>query len=131
MPLPRPALLCISQSFSPATTPTAIRASALLQRLAGKWDVTVVTEAEQPPSGAPASAAQAEDGVATGTRPLRVEVVRSRRPARLLAALRRLRLSKLIELFVWPDDSIFWLLPAIKAARRLAREQRPRRSSCS
>ncbi len=134
--MPRPALLCISQSFAPATTPTAIRASALLTRLSAEWDVTVVTEAEQPvaaeaeqpPSGAAEAAmpaAQPVDGATTDARTLRVEVVRSRRPGRLLAALRRLRLSKLIELFVWPDDSIFWVLPAIKAARRLVRERRP------
>ncbi len=115
--MPRPALLCISQSFAPATTPTAIRASALLRRLAGDWDVTVVTEAPQPAGGALETASDAGA--------LRVEVVRSRRPTRLLAALRKLRLSKLIELFVWPDDSIFWVLPAIKAARRLARERKP------
>src|SRR6185437_6784211 len=106
----RPALLCISQSFSPATTPTAIRASALLQRLAAEWDVTVLTETAQPP---------------TVGGPMRVVVVAGRRPRRLLAALRRLRLSKLIELLVWPDDSIFWVLAAIRAGRRLARERRP------
>jgi hypothetical protein len=123
--MPRPALLCISQSFAPATTPTAIRASALLRRLATDWDVTVVTEAEQPSSGPAGPAAQAPDGAGAGERSLRVEVVRSRRPARLLAALRRLRLGKLIELLVWPDDSIFWVLAAIGAGRRLARERKP------
>jgi Glycosyl transferases group 1 len=105
----KPALLCISQSFSPDTTPTGIRASKLLGRLAAEWDVTVVTEAPGP---------HGVDGV-------RVVTVRSRRPARLLGALRRLRLDKLIELAVWPDDSIFWILPAILAGRRLVRERRP------
>ncbi len=107
--MPRPALLCISQSFAPATTPTAIRASQLLARLSEQWDVTVVTEAAQErPSPT-----------------LRVEVVAARRPARLLAAVRRLRLSKLLDLLIWPDESIFWALPAIRAGRRLARERRP------
>jgi Glycosyl transferase 4-like domain len=105
----RPALLCFSQSFAPDTTPTAIRASALLQRLSAQWDVTVVTEA-QPPQG---------------EQPMRVEAVASRRPRRLLAGIRRLRLSKLLELLVWPDDSIFWALPAILAGRRLIRERVP------
>jgi hypothetical protein len=107
--MPRPALLCISQSFAPATTPTAIRASQLLAQLSEQWDVTVVTEAPQErPSPT-----------------LHVEVVAARRPARLLAALRRLRLSKLLDLLIWPDESIFWVLPAIRTARRLARERRP------
>jgi hypothetical protein len=105
----KPTLLCISQSFAPQTTPTAIRAGKLLQRLAEQWDVTVLTEAEGPHDVA---------GV-------RVETVHSRPPTRLLATLRRLRLDKLIELAVWPDHSIFWVLPAIRAARRLIREQRP------
>lgn len=105
----KPALLCISQSFAPETTPTAIRASKLLGRLARDWDVTVVTEAE---------GAHDLDGV-------RVETVRARRPARLFAMLRRLRLDKLIELTVWPDNAIFWAPAAILTGRRLIRERRP------
>ena len=56
---------------------------------------------------------------------MRVEVVSSWRPRRLLAALRRARLDKLIELLVWPDESIFWVIPAILAGRRLVRELSP------
>jgi Glycosyl transferase 4-like domain len=105
----KPALLCISQSFAPDTTPTGIRASKLLGRLAAEWQVSVITEAEAP------------HGVAG----VRVQNVRSRRPTRLLRTLRRLHLDKLLELAVWPDDSIFWLLPAILAGRRLIRERKP------
>ncbi|HSZ06388.1 MAG TPA: glycosyltransferase [Solirubrobacteraceae bacterium] len=105
----RPALLCISQSFSPDTTPTAIRAGKLLHKLSAQWDITVVTEAQGPH----------RDGR------LQVEVVRSWRPGRLLTALRRLRLSRLLELGVWPDESIFWVLPAVLAGRRVARARAP------
>ncbi len=56
---------------------------------------------------------------------MRIEFARARRPRRLLAALRRLRLSKLREMFVWPDDSIFWVGPAILAGRRLIDETAP------
>jgi hypothetical protein len=105
----KPALLCISQSFAPDTTPTGIRAGKLLGRLSAQWDITVVTEASGP---------HAVDGV-------RVQTVRGRRPTRLLTAIRRLRLDKLIELAVWPDDSIFWIVPAILAGRRLIAERRP------
>lgn len=106
---PKPSLLCISQSFAPETTPTGIRAGKLLERLAAQWDVTLVTESER-------ASARAE---------MRVVVVRARRPRRLLAALGRLRMSKLLDLLVWPDESIFWVLPAILAARRLIAERRP------
>ncbi len=104
----RPRLLCISPSFAPATTPTAIRAGALLERLSARWQVTVLTE----------SGAAREDGG--------IEVVQipSRRPRRALQALRRLRQDKLIELLVWPDETVFWVPAAVRAGRRLLRERR-------
>lgn len=105
----KPVLLCLAQSFSPDTTPTAIRASQLLAKLSERWSVVVLTESEPE---------QAEQRV-------RVEVVRSRRPRKLLTALRRMRLSKLLELFVWPDESIFWVIPAVLAGRRAIRELAP------
>ncbi len=106
----RPSLLCISPSYPPDTTPTAIRASKLLERLSADWDVTVLTESR---------------GSRTGTS-VRVENVRSWRPSRALAALRRARMSKLLELLIWPDESVFWMLPAMLAARRVIRECKPR-----
>jgi Glycosyl transferase 4-like domain len=106
----RPLLLCLSQSFTPDTTPTGIRAGKLLEGLAARYDITVLTES---------SGARSAGGV-------RVEVVSGRRPVRLFALLRRLRLNKLLELFVWPDESIFWLLPAVRAGRRILRERKPR-----
>jgi hypothetical protein len=105
----RPAILCISQSFSPDTTPTAIRAGKLLERLGAESDVTVLTESRGQHPG----------------EHVRVQVVRSWRPSRLLATIRRLRLNKLLELVIWPDESIFWVLPAILAARRIVRETKP------
>jgi glycosyltransferase involved in cell wall biosynthesis len=104
-----PGILCIAQSFPPETTPTAIRAGKLLGRLGKRWEVTVITASEGP----------RELG------PLRVEQVRARRPSRLLATLGRLRLSRLAEILVWPDEGIFWLVPALLAGRRLVRETQP------
>jgi glycosyltransferase involved in cell wall biosynthesis len=103
------AVLCLSQSFAPATTPTAIRASKLLDRCSARWEITVLTETPGELDG----------------RPFDVESVRGRRPTRLLAMLRRLRLTKLLELAVWPDDDVFWVPAAILAGRRLIRERRP------
>jgi hypothetical protein len=105
----QPTLLCISPSFSPDTTPTAIRASKLLERLSSQWNIAVLSETSGP---------QRRGRV-------RVEVVRSRRPKRLLAAVRRARLSRLLEIFLWPDESIFWVAPAVLAGRRLVRELSP------
>ncbi len=106
----RGSLLCISQSFAPKTTPTAIRAAKLVANLSARWNVTMITETGR----AQASAA------------LRILPVASRRPARLLAALHRLRLNKLLGLLIWPDDSIFWVLPAIVAGRRALKNEAPR-----
>ena len=103
----RPRLLCISPSFAPETTPTAIRAGKLIERLSERWQVTVLTE-----HGAPRRGEAVE-----------VVPVTAHRPRRPLAALRRMRLSRLIELAVWPDESVFWVPNAIRAGRRALREQ--------
>ncbi len=102
-------LLCLAQSFAPETTPTAIRAGKLLERLGERWDITVLTESER--SGP--------------DRNVHVEVLSGRRPKRLFAALRALRLNKLLELLVWPDESIFWVIPAVLAGRRAIRRSSP------
>jgi Glycosyl transferase 4-like domain len=81
----------------------------LVEKLSRQWRITVVTEA---------SPARAQEDV-------RVEVVHSWRPAGLLATLRRFRLGKILEIVIWPDESIFWVAPAIRSARRLIKQSRP------
>lgn len=103
------ALLCISQSFPPERTPTAIRAEKLLRRLSGRWEISLLTESAGPHERAG----------------MQVQIVPARRPRRLLATLRRLRLGKLVEMLLWPDESIFWALPAILAGRRLIKATSP------
>lgn len=105
----RPALLCLSPSFHPDTTPTGIRATKLLRRLARDWDVTVLTESA---GGLDAPG-------------VRVQTIASRRPRRLLRIVRRLRLEKLLELLVWPDESVFWVRPAVRAGMREIERRRP------
>jgi hypothetical protein len=107
--MPRPALLCISHSYAPETTPTAIRAGKLLDALGDRWSIFVLTEAV---------GGRARPGV-------HVETVRARRPAWLVGLLRRLRLDKLLEIALWPDDAIFWAPSAIRAGRRLIEEVAP------
>jgi Glycosyl transferase 4-like domain len=102
-------LLCISQSFAPQTTPTGIRAGKLLGRLAANWDVDLLTETRE----------------AQSSERLRVTSVAARRPRRLFATLRRAKLNKLLELLVWPDESIFWVPPAILAGRRIIKRRSP------
>jgi hypothetical protein len=108
-PRERGSLLCIAKTFAPDTGPTAIRAGKLVAKLAEQRDVTVLTGTDR---------AQSSGRV-------RIVTVRARSPTRLLKAMRRLRLTKLLELLVWPDESIFWVLPAILAGRRIVKQGAP------
>lgn len=56
---------------------------------------------------------------------MRVEVVHGWPVSRVLDIARRLRLNKLVEIAVWPDEWIFWVIPALLAGRRLAKQNRP------
>lgn len=107
MPRP-PRLLSLSYRFPPETYPLAMRVKYVLEHLSETWDVDALTAAH------PAAA----DGV-------RVHHVPPREPVRLLKWLRRLRLQKLIDLFVWPDSFLFWIVPALLRARTLVRTRRP------
>jgi Glycosyl transferase 4-like domain len=122
-PEPRASLLCLSPSFAPDTTPTAIRAGKLLARLSAQWDITVLTETGGP--GVLADIQDRGDGKSGDGGPLRVEVVGGGRARKLLAKLRRLRLARLLELVVWPDGSVFWVPSAVVAGKRIARTRRP------
>jgi hypothetical protein len=104
-----PRILCVSWRFSPDTAPGAIQASKLLQELGAYWNFTVITETTSPNQHGK----------------VHVRQVRSLPVRRLLDFLRRVGLSKLVELFIWPDERIFWVLPAIVAGRRLIRATKP------
>lgn len=97
-------LLCISYRFPPETYPLAIRVKYFLNHLRGEgWDVDAITAA---------SDATSQDG-------LTVHHVPSWTPERLFEIVRTLRLEKLLDLFVWPDPFVFWVLPAYLQGRRL------------
>ncbi len=49
--------------------------------------------------------------------------VPSRQPFRLMRLLNRMRLDYLRDLFLVPDSAITWIIPALRRARRIAREQ--------
>jgi hypothetical protein len=102
-------LLCISYDFAPKTSPTAIRAEALVRRLAERWDVTLFT-------GTPDAVAPPGVNVVTHAFP---------RGERLMATAHRLKLGKLLELGAWPDEQVLWSFHAIRALRRLVSTARP------
>jgi len=103
-------VLCISCSYSPQTLPTAIRAEKLLRRLAAKWQLRIITE----------ESASVDDPVNL----TRIQVSWEH-SQRAFAALQRLRLSKFLELLVWPDRELLWAPWALAAGLRAVRARRP------
>lgn len=97
-------LLCISYRFPPETYPLAIRVKYFLNHLCQEeWDVDAVTGASE----------------ASSKENLAVHHVPSWTPQSLFRWLRTLRLDKLLDLLVWPDPFVFWVLPAYLKARGL------------
>jgi hypothetical protein len=103
----RKRLLAICHYFPPSTLPTALHCGALLRRLTAEWEIEVVTET---PS-------------ADIHEPWKRTVVTRVPGSSLLSILRRLRLSKLLELMIWPDEQVLWALAAISATLRSLRRE--------
>ena len=95
-------VLSISQKFPPETNPTATRSSKTLKYLPEAWQVHVLSGNEE------ATLEQAK-----------VHFVRSWLPSGLLKFIRAVKLGKLLDWLIWPDEDIFWVLPAIFRGRRL------------
>jgi len=62
----RPRLLCVCEKFWPQTSPTAIRSSELVRRLARTWDVEVVTHGSAEAPGDEAMTLRRVDAPRTG-----------------------------------------------------------------
>ena len=95
-------VLCVCHYHLPELNATSIRTDKVLSLLSDRWLLTVIAKA-------PASRKEP---------PHHTAEVRGRSPERLFAALRRLRLGRLIPLMIWPDVSIFWVPGAIREALR-------------
>ncbi|MEM8612786.1 MAG: glycosyltransferase [Cyanobacteria bacterium P01_H01_bin.105] len=95
-------ILSISQKFPPETNPTAIRSSKTLKYLPKEWQVHVLSGNQN------AALDRAK-----------VHFVQSWQLSKLLDLLRAVKLGKLLDWFVWPDEDIFWLLPAVFSGRKI------------
>ncbi|MEZ4700854.1 MAG: glycosyltransferase [Rhodothermales bacterium] len=102
-------LLCISYRFPPETYPLTSRVKNMLEHLEASWDITAITAAKHPTLG----------------KNVTIRRVPPRTPEGLFRFLKRIKMGKLIDLFVWPDAFIFWILPALFEARRQIRARRP------
>lgn len=103
-------VLCISCSYYPQTLPTGIRAEKLLSRLAATCRLRVITEE---PASADDPANLERIPVSWG------------RSQRAYAALGRIRLSKFLELLVWPDRELLWTPWAVAAALDAVKARKP------
>ncbi|ESA38661.1 group 1 glycosyl transferase [Leptolyngbya sp. Heron Island J] len=89
-------VLSISQKVPPETNPTAIRSSKTLKYLPKDWQIHVLSGNQE------ASLEQAH-----------IHFARSWYPGKLLRFIRGIKFGKLLDWLVWPDEDIFWLLPAV------------------
>ena len=101
-------LLCLSYRFPPETYALAVRVKYFLNHLADQgWEIDAITAAPD---------AASRDN-------LTVHPVPRRTPEGLFQTIRDLHLGKLLDLLVWPDPYVFWVLPAYRKARRLVRRK--------
>lgn len=104
----RRSLLALSYRFPPETYPLATRVKYFLGHLQKNWSVDAVTAAED---------AHVEGVTTHRVSPREMQSVEQ--------ILQRLRLSKLLDLFAWPDPFVLWVLPALWRAWRLTKEKDP------
>jgi len=97
-------LLCISYRFPPETYPLAIRVQKMLESLSAKWEIDVITAADNP----------------WETEKINAHHVPPWKPERLRKILHRLRLH---DLLIWPDPFVFWVPPALSKARQLLKSR--------
>ena len=102
-------LLCISFRFPPETYPLASRITYMLEKLEQDWDIEAITAAE--------NAAVGET--------VKIHHIPPRTPQGLIQWFRKVRMAKLVNLFMWPDQFVFWVLPAYKKALELIKKDKP------
>ena len=102
-------LLCISFRFPPETYPLASRITYMLEKLEQDWDIEAITAAENASVGESVT----------------IHHIPARTPQGLIQWLRKVRMAKLINLFMWPDQFVFWVLPAYRKAVELIKRDKP------
>ncbi|AFY46351.1 hypothetical protein Nos7524_0436 [Nostoc sp. PCC 7524] len=102
-------LLCITHDLPPLKTPIANRAKKLLEQFQQTWRLKVLTGTKNADLGEEVS----------------IHYAKNWYPKSLIELLSRLRLDKLLSLLIWPDQEIFWIIPAIIKGYRLIQKQRP------
>jgi hypothetical protein len=102
-------LFCICSSFPPEVTPTAIRSGKILNYLSYQWQIFGITQVQN----------------CDRLLQIQLDFVKSWYPQSLINQLTKLRFEKLLELLIYPDPMIFWLLPALFRARQTTQNSKP------
>lgn len=102
-------LLCISFRFPPETYPLASRITYMLEELEKDWTIDAITAAEHAKVG----------------KTITIHHVPPRTPAGIIQWLRKVKMAKLVTLFMWPDQFLFWVLPAYRKALDLIKREKP------
>jgi glycosyltransferase involved in cell wall biosynthesis len=102
-------ILCISHVFPPRINPLANRVKKLLLQFQKDWQIIAITDTEN----------------ACLNQEARVDFVKPWYPKFLIEFLSKLKLDKFVEWFVWPDKTIFWVLPALLKGYRLCKQENP------
>lgn len=102
-------ILCICYDLLPLLVPSAIKIEKLFVKLQKSWQIDALTSVKNAQTNSEMS----------------VHFVKSWKPNYLYKLIYKLKLYKLIGLFVWPDDVIFWIVPAVFKGMMLIKQHKP------
>lgn len=106
---PTATLFCISHIYPPKINPLANRVSKLLTGFQKDWQIIGLTDTEN----------------AYINEQAKIYVVKPWVPQLLIDLFNKLKLSKINDLLVWPDRSIFWVLPALIKGYQIIKKEKP------
>jgi hypothetical protein len=105
----KPTLFCISHIFPPKINPLANRVSKLLSGFQKDWNIIGLTDTEN----------------AFLNNSTKIYIVKPWTPQLIIDILNKLKLNKFLDLFIWPDKSVFWVLPALIKGYQIIKQEKP------
>lgn len=103
-------ILCISYVFPPLINPLANRVQKILVHFQKTWQLQALTGRDMN--------AYLNDKAS-------VHFVKSWYPKCLIELMSKLKMDKFLELLIWPDNVVFWVLPALLKGYQLIKAQKP------
>lgn len=81
----------------------------MLEKLEREWDIEAITAAKDASVGESVT----------------IHHIPSNTPSKLIQWFRKVRMAKLVNLLMWPDQFVFWVLPAYRKAMELIKKEKP------